>query len=165
MIQRIQTIFLALVAICMITFCFSKVWTKSNDKTADEIILTPITMTYYEGSVSDHELTNISVAESSTIHILILAGIVTALSVFSIFSFKNRVRQMKLGFVNTVLLGILFALLYYEIMEGDKILPHPTFGEYKIGFFLPIAALILNIMANIYIKKDEDLVRSADRIR
>ena len=72
---------------------------------------------------------------------------------------------MKYGFLNTLLLGIIIALLYYQIIEGDKILPHPVYGDYKIGFFLPIIALIFNVLANFYIKKDEDLVRSADRIR
>jgi len=165
MIQRIQTIFLTIVIASMVGFCFSKVWEKRNDKTADEIVLTPVSLTYYNASVGDNQLSNISMAESSMLHILILAGIVSLLAFVSIISYKKRVSQMKYGFLNTLLLGIIIALLYYQIIEGDKILPHPVYGDYKIGFFLPIIALIFNVLANFYIKKDEDLVRSADRIR
>ncbi|MBC7390882.1 MAG: DUF4293 domain-containing protein [Opitutaceae bacterium] len=165
MIQRIQTIFLTIVIAAMVGFCFSTVWVKVNEKTADEIILTPISLTYYNGSVGEHLLSNISVAESSMIHILILAGIVSLLALVSIVSFKKRVSQMKFGFVNTLLLIIIIALLNYQIVEGDKLVPHPLYGDYKLGFFLPIFALLFNIAANYYIKKDEDLVRSADRIR
>ena len=165
MIQRIQTIFLILVIATMVGFCFSKVWVKVNEKTADEIILTPLSMTYYNGSVGEHQLSNISVAESSMIHILVLAAIVSLLALISIVNFKKRVSQMKFGFVNTLLLIIIIALLNYQIVEGDKLVPHPTYGSYQIGFFLPVLALIFNIAANFYIKKDEDLVRSADRIR
>ena len=165
MIQRIQTVFLAIVMAAMVGFYFSKVWIKVNEKTADEIILTPISLTYYNGTFGDNQLSNINVAESSMIHILILAGIVSILAFVSIISFKKRVSQMKFGFVNTLLLIIIIALLNYQILEGDKLVPHPTYGDYKLGFFLPILALIFNIAANFYIKKDEDLVRSADRIR
>jgi len=72
---------------------------------------------------------------------------------------------MKYGFLNAVFLVILLLLLYFHISEADKILPHPTYGEYKLGFFLPIIALLFNFLANFFIKRDEDAVRSANRIR
>ena len=165
MIQRIQTVFLVIVIAAMCGFCFSTVWVKVNEKTADEIILTPTSMTYYKGSAGNNALSNLSEAESSLYHILILAAIVSLLAFVSILSFKKRVNQMKYGFVNTLLLVIIIALLFFQIMEGDKLVPHPSYGTYKIGFFLPVIALLFNVIANIYIKKDEDLVRSADRIR
>jgi Co/Zn/Cd efflux system component len=72
---------------------------------------------------------------------------------------------MKYGFLNAVFLVILLLLLYFHIDQADKILPHPTYGDYKLGFFLPIIALFFNIFANFFIKRDEDAVRSANRFR
>jgi hypothetical protein len=39
------------------------------------------------------------------------------------------------------------------------------FENYEIGFFLVIIAMICNILANRFIRRDENLVRSADRMR
>ena len=38
-------------------------------------------------------------------------------------------------------------------------------SEKGIGMFLPVVSIILLALANKAIKKDEDLVKSADRIR
>ncbi len=165
MIQRIQSLFLLAVVVIMAWFCFTEIWVKINDKTADEIIFTPSSLTFVNASVNDNQLSNLNVSETSNLHILILAAMISFLAIVSLASFKNRVRQMKLGFLNTMMIVILFGLMFYQIMEADILLSHPIYGEYRMGFFLPLFALAFNILANFYIKKDEDLVRSADRIR
>jgi hypothetical protein len=38
-------------------------------------------------------------------------------------------------------------------------------GDFEIGFFVPLLALIFNSLANRFIRRDEKLVRSVDRIR
>jgi peptidoglycan/LPS O-acetylase OafA/YrhL len=162
MIQRIQSLFLVAIIIIMGWFCFTKIWVKINDKTADEIIFTPISLTYESAST---QMSNLQVIEISTLHILVLAALITFLAIISLFNYKKRVTQMKFGFLNTLLIIILFALMYYQIVEADKMMSHPLYGEYRMGFFLPLFALGFNILANYYIKRDEDLVRSADRIR
>lgn len=146
-------------------FCFTKIWVKTNEKTADEIIFTPVSLTYESASVEGNLISNINIVETSTLHILVLAALISLLAALSLFSFKSRVKQMKFGFLNTLLIVILFALMFYQIMEADKMMSHPLYGEYRMGFFLPLFALGFNILANYYIKRDEDMVRSADRIR
>ncbi|HAR20250.1 MAG TPA: hypothetical protein DCR46_06270 [Cytophagales bacterium] len=165
MIQRIQSLFLLGVVVVMVSFCFTKIWVKVNEHTDDEIIFTPVSLTYISASKEANQLANINVNETSTVYIVILSGMISLLSILSLFSFKKRVRQMKYGFLNAVFLVILLLLLYFHISEADKILPHPTYGEYKLGFFLPIIALLFNFLANFFIKRDEDAVRSANRIR
>lgn len=165
MIQRIQTLFLAAVVALMTWFCFSPIWEKINDKTAEKIVLTPLSLVYYQAFVEDSSLSNLNVTESNNVYILVVAGMSVLLTLISLFSFKKRVRQMKLGFLNALLIVILFSVTYYQILEADSMLSHPKFGEYKIGFFLPLFAFVFNIVAIYYIKKDEDLVRSADRFR
>jgi hypothetical protein len=165
MIQRVQTLFLAVVIVGMSWFCFSDIWVKVNEKTAAKIIFTPTKLTYIQAFLEDNSLSNLSVTESNNVYILIVSAISAILSLISLFSFKKRVTQMKIGVLNSMLIVIIFAVTFYQISEANKLLKHPELGEYKIGFFLPIFALISNILANYYIKRDEDLVRSADRIR
>jgi hypothetical protein len=53
----------------------------------------------------------------------------------------------------------------YFIYQGETELGMDIRGMFKPGYFLPLGAMIFNSLANRYIKKDEDLVRSVDRIR
>ncbi|WP_332913669.1 DUF4293 family protein [Algoriphagus boritolerans] len=38
-------------------------------------------------------------------------------------------------------------------------------GSYQLGFWAILAAMVCNMLANRFIRKDEALVRSVDRIR
>jgi uncharacterized membrane protein len=165
MLQRIQTALLALVSGLMLWFCFTNIWIKVNDKTAEKVIFTPSTLVYYSASMDGNTLSNPNVVETSNIYIFMVAIISALLAVISIFNYKKRVRQMKLGFLNSALMVILVMVVYYQITDAEKLFTHPVYGEYRMGFFLPIFSLGINLLANYYIKKDEDLVRSADRFR
>ena len=84
------------------------------------------------------------------------------LSLISIFSFKNRKSQFVMGRVNIILNFILLGLHVYQSLN----LPgEVTASEKGIGMFLPIASIVLLALANKAIKKDEDLVKSVDRLR
>ena len=84
------------------------------------------------------------------------------LSLISIFMFKNRKSQFMLGRLNIILNFILLGLLVYQSLN----LPgEVTASEKGIGMFLPIASIVLLALANKAIKKDEDLVKSVDRLR
>jgi len=60
--------------------------------------------------------------------------------------------------LNVILLGL---FVYQSLNLSGEILV----SEKGIGMFLPIISIILLVFANKAIKKDEDLVKSADRIR
>ena len=83
------------------------------------------------------------------------------LALFSIFSYKDRQKQFVLGrliiLINLFLLGI---LIYLSLN-----LPGEVTSEKGIGMFLPTVAILFSVMANRAIKKDEDLVKSVDRLR
>ncbi|HSI89475.1 MAG TPA: DUF4293 family protein, partial [Adhaeribacter sp.] len=97
--------------------------------------------------------------------IAILAIIAAAVAIFEIFQYKSRLTQMKLGMLNTLLLaGLLGAIMYYSYYVGDEMMPTVE-GEREAGFYLPFLALLLNAMANRFIRRDEQLVRSVDRLR
>jgi hypothetical protein len=79
-----------------------------------------------------------------------------ALSVFAIFQFKNRKRQQLIASIARLMITIAFFLIVF-LHRGEEV-----FG---IGMILLIVPFITLIAANFFIKKDEKLVKSADRIR
>lgn len=81
-----------------------------------------------------------------------------ALSVLAIFQFKNRKRQLLLSGFARFLITVSFALIVFLYHSaGEKI--------YSSGTLLLIIPFISLFAANFFIKKDEKLVKSADRIR
>ena len=95
-----------------------------------------------------------------------LAIIIALVALYEIFQYKNRFTQIKLGLLNSLLLAALLGtIFYYSSYVGDALVKTTTPGDYQAGFYLPILGLIVNSLANRYIKRDEDLVRSVDRLR
>ena len=63
-----------------------------------------------------------------------------------------------------VITGSLILLAYLSYRDQALLMPE-IIGVYKPGLFMPAAALIFNSLANRFIRKDERLIRSVDRIR
>ncbi|HEY1193800.1 DUF4293 domain-containing protein [Flavobacterium sp.] len=91
-----------------------------------------------------------------------LLGLTTMLSVISIISFKKRQNQFVLNRLNIILNLILLGLFVYRSLNLSG---EAEVSEKGIGMFLPIVAIVLLVLANKAIKKDEDLVKSVDRLR
>lgn len=83
-------------------------------------------------------------------------------SIVTIFLFKNRKLQFVVCrlviLINLFLLGVFVYVLL--TLPGEI-----SISEKGIGMFLPIVAILFVVLANKAIKKDEDLVKSADRLR
>ncbi|MAQ76248.1 MAG: hypothetical protein CL613_07945 [Aquimarina sp.] len=84
------------------------------------------------------------------------------LSLITIFLYKNRKLQFVLGRVNIILNFILLGVFVYWSLNvsGETIV-----SEKGIGMFIPVISIVLLVMANKAIKRDEDLVKSVDRLR
>jgi len=84
------------------------------------------------------------------------------LSLVSIFMFKNRKLQLVLGRLNILLnFFLLGVFVYWSLSLPGEI----DISEKGIGMFLPIISIVFIVLANKAIKKDEDLVKSVDRLR
>ena len=85
-----------------------------------------------------------------------------AISLVSIVMFKNRKLQFVLGRLNIILnLFLLGVFVYWSLtLPGEM-----DISEKGIGMFLPIISIVFIVLANKAIKKDEDLVKSVDRLR
>ena len=142
MIQRIQSIYLLLVVILSggLIFVFPILEGVDNKIFALDLF-------------SDKAMIN------KSLPILFLLSAVLAL--YTIFSFKDRKRQFVLGrfiiLINLILLGL---LIYLSLN-----LPGEDASKKGIGMFLPVLAILFSVLANKAIKKDEDLVKSVDRLR
>lgn len=137
MIQRIQTVYLILTFIVTgVLVFFIPLWTLSNGKAF-----------YF---MQDKVYT-------------VLLGLSTMLTIISIISYKKRQNQFVMGRLNIILNLILLGLFVYRSLNlsGETV----TVSEKGIGMFLPIVAIVLLVLANKAIKKDEDLVKSVDRLR
>ena len=137
MIQRIQTVYLliALVISAVLPYLFP-LWTMSDGKKF-----------YF---MSDSIYT-------------ILFGLTTTLTLVSILYFKKRQHQFVLNRLSIILNLILLGLFVYRSLNlsGETL----VVSEKGIGMFLPIVAIVFLDLANKAIKKDEDLVKSVDRLR
>ncbi len=84
------------------------------------------------------------------------------LSIISIFRYKNRKSQFMLGRLNIILN---FFLLGFFVYQSLNISGETAVSEKGIGMLLPIVSIVFLALANKAIKKDEDLVKSVDRLR
>ncbi len=143
MLQRIQSVFLLLAAIISIGLVFVFPLWKANE--TDVFAMNTIT--------------NMNMLIKPIGILFIISAI---LSLYTIFKFKNRKLQFVLNRINILLNLLLVGFIVYQTqnLSGETLV-----SEKGIGSFLPIATVFLLAIANRFIKKDEDLVKSVDRLR
>jgi ABC-type antimicrobial peptide transport system permease subunit len=158
MIQRVQSIFLAIVAICMGVVANTSIWTKVNAaNSAETVNLSAFSINHVKASGTD---------SSTTIFILIFAIIAGLIAIYSLSQFKNRKLQMLLGAINSMVIALTVGTMFYYIFKvGNEMIANPAEGTYGIGFYAGGVALLANMISNRFIRRDENLVRSADRMR
>ncbi|QIG89846.1 DUF4293 domain-containing protein [Chryseobacterium sp. POL2] len=84
------------------------------------------------------------------------------LGLLSIFSFKNRKRQILLNNVSMIINALLIGLLGYWLLSLSGGINFPEKGIEPI---FPIMDIVFLLMSNLYIRRDEKLVKSVDRLR
>ncbi len=145
MIQRIQSIFYLLAALAfggLFKFAFAS---------SEEAI--PQYLSDQTYNIHDH----------IAIIILVVLGLIGAIA--AIFLYKNRSLQLKSGYVvvavSVLIPSVAFLLLYLEkSVLNSEVGIHPG-----IGLYLPIGALLFGILGNRFVKKDDKIVKSMDRLR
>ena len=130
MIQRVQSLFLFFSGIISIVILF----------------YAPVFVT------SEGELVLIKSLQYPALFLLLSV----LLSFYSIFQFKNRLKQLKIVSFSRLSITVSFFMLIFKRDDLYQI--------YYGGILLIIPYVIL-LLSAYFIKKDEKLVRSADRIR
>ncbi|HYC87096.1 MAG TPA: DUF4293 domain-containing protein [Chryseosolibacter sp.] len=152
--QRIQTVFLALVITSLIVSVFFPIWSYS-DPLGQSHALYPL------------EYRTVQNAEKNSTYMpyaitAILTFAAVTIAFIEIRKYRDRVLQMKLGALNSLfMVGTIGSAYYFS----NQLLKTFQGGGYGLGFFLPAAAVLCNLLANTFIRRDERIVRESDRLR
>jgi hypothetical protein len=149
MLQRKQTVWLLLAAVCAaLTF--------SNS------------FSFYSGQVQvsqyGHDIRYLTAwphyinGQSGSILITVITAIIAAGSLWNIFNYKNRSRQFWVT-LGLLALSLLDLLLYWRAINGFQE------GALSLTAVFDFAVPVLLFFAAKGIRKDEKLVKSADRLR
>ncbi|HEY1039244.1 MAG TPA: DUF4293 domain-containing protein [Bacteroidia bacterium] len=147
MIQRIQSVFLLLVAIiAALLFVFPA---EIYVSTSETISYTLLPFGVKEGT-------------SPIIYGLFATNIaLIGMAFMAIFQYKNRRKQLKTSRLLMLLSAMQVSLMFvFSLYNAEGYVKSYTWAAY-----LPLGTIVFALLAGIFIKKDEELVRSADRIR
>ena len=156
MIQRIQSVFLLLLALAMLSVLALPLWHK-----VDALVNHELTLTAFSFQAQGFALP----ATGPVWLIGALAAASAAVAAFEIFQFRSRAKQLLLGSINLLLIVSTLGAMFYFANKGEQLLNLKLEGQFLMGFYLPTLALVLNLLANRFIRRDEQLVRSMDRLR
>jgi len=149
--QRIQTVFLGITIIALLISLIMPVW---QGQSADgAVVLTPFYLLLQKDQFTywPYSLTAV----------LVVAGI--TLSLIEIRRYDNRILQMKLGALNTLILaGAMVCVAVYTMKLAEQ---YPTGSKNGMGMYLIFVAVLCNWLAVRFIRKDERLVKDSDRLR
>lgn len=136
MIQRIQTLYLPIVGLISgILPFFLNLWVEVGGK---------------------------EVFAQDEVLVSLVFYIVTVLAVVSIVMYKKRQNQFVVNRLNMILNLFLLGFFVYRSLSlsGETVV-----SEKGIGMLIPVFSIVFLVLANRAIKKDEDLVKSVDRLR
>jgi hypothetical protein len=145
MLQRIQSIWLLLAAIC--SFAGLKFF-------------------FYSGQVNEVSSTAVNGASTyvtlngfQNIYLTVLSIAIGILALIIIFLYKNRNFQMRLCAIGILLEAILIYLYYREV---STLFIH---GSYSLTALLQVAVLVFFMLAIKGIANDNKLIRDSNRLR
>lgn len=157
MIQRIQSIFLFLIAAAMGVTLANPIWEKPGSKPGEEAELTSLQYAYEQG---------VTTFVTPLWYLAGLLVIIAVIALVAIFQYKKRLLQMGLCAVNAILLTASMGVILYNVLINGKSYGNPADqGSFLTGFWSIVVALVLNALANRFIRRDEKLVRESNRIR
>ncbi len=135
MIQRIQTLYLMVVALlaAVLPF-FLNLW--------------------LEGEVA--------IYAQDELLISIAFYVIAILAVLAVFLYKKRQNQFVVNRLNMILNLFLLGFFVYRSLNLSG---GTAVSEKGIGMLIPVFSIVFLVLANRAIKKDEDLVKSVDRLR
>lgn len=104
---------------------------------------------------------------ASTVYMGILIVMAMVISFFNVFFYRRRVLQIRMCFMNIVLLFGVQVFVVYYLYHATASVNSMAGGMAKYGIvgIFPLVGMVFTWLANRGIMKDEALVRSLDRIR
>lgn len=152
MIQRIQSAYLAISILLLIVSSCLPWGAVCNQENGDVMEVYNL----YVNSGTSYSLI--------TLPLFLIQLVSVVLSVYTITSYANRRNQMRLCTLILILLvgwHLLATVFFLVLPDADK---QESFGLHWFAV-LPLVSILLTYLAKRAIRADEELVRSADRIR
>ena len=126
MIQRIQSLFLLICSLINLVYCYHLYFVDTLDMLISGVI------------------------------VLLFPLIISIISFYTIFKYKNRQTQFVLN---------RFSIILCFLFVGILIFMFDIISSFEWINLVPLFSIVLLVLANRAIKKDDDLIRSIDRIR
>jgi hypothetical protein len=156
MIQRIQSLYFFLAAASLGVLMFAPLYSAEYQNVKYDVFIGGL----LKQSNGTEEVMSSNPALFAVLILLMLMPLV------AIFLFKNRKFQLRLGSSAMISFTVFVFLLVATINEAmQKASEITTQGNYNWGLVLPFVGVIFLFLANRAIKKDDELIRSADRLR
>jgi len=155
MIQRIQTLYLLAIVVLsgfIIASPLADLFNKVDNLTY-LVSLNGISLVKSTGNI----------IESRIWALASVTMVVPVIALITIFSFKNRVKQIRLSVINMLFMICFYIFLVLYLWPACVRLH--TDWHLKIVTVFPLINIILNYLAIGSIGKDEKLVKSLDRLR
>ena len=157
MLQRIQTIFLAITIVGMGVFASFPIWNKVS-ATGESAYLTATKLV--------HQINEVQSETQSVYYLIILALLVAGVSAYAIISYKNRILQSALCAVNSIMMTVIIGLIiYFTFYKTGKLFDPQVPGEYATGLYGLVASMLANVFANRFIRRDERVVQKSSKLR
>jgi uncharacterized membrane protein len=139
-IQRWQTVWLVVAAVMMCVFCFvpMAIVPGAPDDPNSATFLSPVDMPVF----------------------LIVSGLAAVLLLLAVFFYKNTSRQKTITLVSMLLIAAVLiaeAIVFFS-WDGGR-------PQWLGSVFLLIGAMVFALMAYLGIRRDERLLKAADRLR
>ena len=152
MIQRIQTIYLVIAAILSILIVFLRL----SFASIGDYELTALSVNVVKDGVLETAMSSFAIAGTIVLGLLV--------TVYGIMQFKNRKFQIKLV-QGALLLQLVTVGLIFFYADKMGVLAESDSVSYSPSLAVLLVNVVLYFLAIRGIKKDDALVRSADRLR
>ena len=152
MIQRKQTLWLLLAAVCLVLTLAMPVGTIIST----DLTFSDLTVLGFGDDV------NAAVGAHTPWGVLTLTALALVAAVLAIFGFKNRAKQLKTTNIMMLLSALAIVVTYIYVQSYT---PEGFMNDLKPGCVLYFVAYAAGFMARRGIRKDDELVKAADRIR
>lgn len=157
MIQRIQSVYYALAAICIMIASFG----------SSIYVFTGKSVTYILTGfgIASYDKSNTLVALNSYPYYLVGIALVLLLTI-TFLSYKNLARQLKLGRLILFLYFIFIVLLLLGSFLGSYLTSEEELSKgMGLGYFMFIVGFPFVFLGNIGVKRDKTLLDSLNRLR
>ena len=139
MLQRIQTIWLFLAALCaFLSFQFP----------------------FFSGTTIVNDLPNVytTITGASNLKLIIPTTALAVLALIAVFMYKNRKVQLRLCIIGMLLEALLIFLYYTEVKKFAE-------GDYSLTALLQTCIVLFFFLAAKGINSDEKLIKESNRLR